>query len=67
MICVLCGVDFDTYEKVDIQGEEFVSIGGHNPAPLSEEGRCCTKCNFGKVLPARLEAMYNPKNKRNEA
>ena len=28
---------------------------GHNPLPLyNSEGRCCTTCNFTKVLPARL-------------
>jgi len=28
---------------------------GHNPSPLyNKEGRCCTICNFNKVLPARL-------------
>lgn len=28
---------------------------GHNPHPLSSEGRCCEKCNLNKVLPARLQ------------
>lgn len=65
MICVLCNKEFDKHEKVQIAGQEFVTVGGHSPAPLSEEGRCCTKCNFGKVLPARLEKIYNPNNKRN--
>lgn len=64
MICVLCNKEFDKYENTEIGSETFVSVGGHNPAPLSDEGRCCTKCNFGKVLPARLEAMYNPKNNK---
>tara|TARA_R110002020_G_scaffold420171_2_gene629316 strand:- start:309 stop:473 length:165 start_codon:yes stop_codon:yes gene_type:complete len=27
---------------------------GHNPLPLYKKGRCCTICNFNKVLPARL-------------
>lgn len=43
--CVLCGKEYD---------KEW----NHNPAPLSKEGRCCNECNYGKVLPARLEAMY---------
>lgn len=58
MICVLCNKEFDKHEKVYIGREEYVTIGGHNPAPLSEEGRCCSKCNYGKVLPARLEQLY---------
>lgn len=65
MICILCEKEFDEREVVQIAEQEFVSVGGHNPAPLSEEGRCCTKCNFSKVLPARLENMYNPKTKSN--
>lgn len=63
MICVLCNRQFDEYEKVDMGEHTFVAVGGHNPAPLSKEGRCCSKCNYGKVLPARLEQLYKkPKN-----
>ena len=31
---------------------------GHNPAPLAE-GKCCSKCNAEKVIPARLAEMTN--------
>jgi hypothetical protein len=44
--CVLCG--------------EVITddIWGHNPAPLKQEGTCCTKCNFDKVVPAREKLMF---------
>jgi hypothetical protein len=57
MMCVLCNEEFDEHEKVHIGNMSFVSVGGHNPAPLAEEGRCCTSCNFKKVLPARLSNL----------
>jgi hypothetical protein len=41
--CVLCG------EK---------SIGwGNNPEPLAsyDDGRCCERCNWEKVIPARID------------
>ncbi len=42
--CVLCGdLIHDIYDQ-------------HNPQPL-EEGVCCTKCNYEKVIPARLEEI----------
>lgn len=37
--CVLCGEPIDGY--------------GHNPAPLSHEGRCCDDCNM-KVIVVRF-------------
>jgi hypothetical protein len=31
------------------------SIGfGNNPAPVKDEGKCCDKCNFLEVIPARV-------------
>jgi hypothetical protein len=66
MICVLCEKEFAQYEMIECGEHSFISKGGHNPAPLAEKGRCCSKCNYGKVLPARLEVMYNPKNNLNE-
>jgi len=29
---------------------------GHNAEPLIEAGRCCSNCNWTKVIPARLGA-----------
>lgn len=40
--CVLCG---------DVLDNPY----GHNPAPLAESGRCCSVCNYSKVLPTRIE------------
>tara|TARA_R110001592_G_C12945348_1_gene730814 strand:+ start:138 stop:392 length:255 start_codon:yes stop_codon:yes gene_type:complete len=42
MQCVIC--------KFPITGY------GHNADPVAE-GKCCDICNFGKVIPARVEAM----------
>lgn len=39
--CVLCG---------DVLDNPY----GHNPAPLAESGRCCSGCNYSKVLPTRI-------------
>jgi len=39
-ICCLCGERTFGY--------------GNNPAPISEYGICCEKCNLNKVVPARL-------------
>ena len=37
----------------------------HNPYPLCKdndyESRCCSKCNSTKVIPARLEMMFQGK------
>lgn len=37
----------------------YVGLYGHNPAPLSEEGRCCDDCNKNHVIPARLSWMLS--------
>jgi len=43
--CVFCGDTFhDEYDR-------------NNPEPLASEGYCCTKCNYEKVIPARLEEI----------
>jgi hypothetical protein len=43
--CCFCGADFGRW--------------GHNPAPLMDgtTNACCDKCNFTKVIPARLAEM----------
>ena len=45
--CSLCGAPLDDF--------------GHNPWPLAlnEKERCCDKCNIEKVVPARIEMLYN--------
>lgn len=50
MKCVLC--------NEDIRGEVINGIArvyGHNPSPLSNEGKCCDECNMKKVIPARIK------------
>ena len=45
-VCVLCGdLIHDIYDR-------------HNPQPLAE-GVCSSKCNYEKVIPARLEEINN--------
>ena len=46
-VCCLCG--------------KKVKEWGNNPAPLAENGRCCDKCNFTKVVPARLGLLSENK------
>ena len=45
--CILCGESIEDF--------------GHNPWPLSlsEQDRCCGDCNISKVVPARIEMLYN--------
>ena len=45
--CVIC-------EKM-IMDDPF----GNNPAPVKDEGTCCSKCNREVVLPARVEIMLS--------
>tara|TARA_R110000751_G_scaffold196183_1_gene301463 strand:+ start:522 stop:719 length:198 start_codon:yes stop_codon:yes gene_type:complete len=53
MICVLCNEEI----KGDVVNGE-AKVYGHNPAPLSNEGRCCDDCNYGKVLLERLKMSW---------
>lgn len=39
--------------KCVICGNEIYDMG-HNPFPIKEEGRCCSDCNFMKVIPERM-------------
>lgn len=38
--CVICGNKY--HDK------------GHNPSPISDEGRCCAVCNAIHVIPIRI-------------
>lgn len=42
-----------------ICGEELKGFG-NNPYPISDEGRCCDKCN-DKVIEARIAALVDMK------
>ena len=46
MDCNICGLKIE----MDADG---IWDGGHNADPIIE-GRCCEKCNFALVIPARL-------------
>ena len=45
-------------EECIICGEEMKDVyDNHNAQPVAD-GRCCTDCNFNRVIPARL-AQYS--------
>ena len=37
---------------------DLIPKNSHNAEPVND-GRCCTKCNFEKVLPMRLQEIIN--------
>lgn len=43
--CCICGQEFEGY--------------GNNPWPVKENGECCDKCNYEKVIPARINQLNN--------
>lgn len=47
--CVICGVRCTGY--------------GHNPAPVSDFGRCCESCNAMNVIPTRIKLLFNREKK----
>ena len=52
--CVLCGDEI--LPQVNPENGKVFWKGGHNPAPLADEGKCCDWCNKTLVLAARLKA-----------
>ena len=57
--CCLCGDEIDT--QVTKSGpDKVIWTDGHNAEPL-KEGRCCTKCNFDKVVPFRIISTIEDK------
>lgn len=43
-------------------GKEIDDVYSNNPEPLmSAPNRCCTECNYSKVLPARFKSLQQPK------
>lgn len=38
---------------------EKIEGWGNNPWPIKEDGECCDKCNYEKVIPARIKKMYS--------
>ena len=44
--CVICHEAFPMHTAL--------AFHGHNPAPISDTGRCCDSCNATVVIPARI-------------
>lgn len=44
----------DEQERCCICGGELRN-GGNDPYPVATYGRCCDACNYGVVLPKRIE------------
>lgn len=47
--CCLCGGE--------IEVEPNGWGGGHNASPVIKNGRCCERCNWVRVIPARIKAL----------
>lgn len=55
----------DEFKKCCICGKTFEGFG-NNPAPIKNEGTCCSHCNDLVVVPARIEAMMTCNDKQLE-
>lgn len=59
--CCLCGQDIEPSVTGYMEGHNADPLT--SPIPYAERpsnmlnGRCCTKCNFRKVIPARMKAL----------
>lgn len=49
MKCIICGDEIEGH--------------GNNPSPVTEEGRCCDRCNLYTVVPARIKRAYESEEK----
>lgn len=60
MICCICENEFNENktDEVLLGSIRFKSKGGHNPDPVKDQGKCCSRCNYEVVIPARLDMMY---------
>jgi len=47
-----------------VYGKKIDDKYGHNPKPVNDTGRCCTKCNKSVVIPARTK--IEPERQVNE-
>ena len=41
----------------------YKSRGGHNPDPVKDQGKCCSRCNYEVVIP---EVPVAEKKKRDD-
>ena len=53
MKCCLC--------KEEIGKANSAWVSGNNAWPLSDDGRCCDKCNIMLVMPARIQKLKEDK------
>ena len=51
MKCCLCDHQIDVQYTAD---GKVAWSQGHNAEPLITDGRCCSDCNWSKVIPARF-------------
>ena len=47
--------------KCCIYGKEIDEMNSNDPFPYKNEGRCCDKCNYTYVIPARLGMLDTDK------
>ena len=54
----------DGYDQCVLCEDNLMDMG-HNPYPLSNEGRACEYCNMVHVIPARIAEINSNKEKSN--
>lgn len=54
----------DGYDQCVLCNDNLMDMG-HNPYPLSNEGRACEYCNMVHVIPARIAEMNTIEEKIN--
>ena len=54
MRCVFCNDEIKGEVFTTSSGFQIALHIGHNVDPVAKEGRCCEKCNYSIVIPARI-------------
>jgi len=54
MRCVFCNDEIKGEVFTTSSGFQIALDIGHNVDPVAKEGRCCEKCNYSIVIPARI-------------
>ena len=54
MRCVFCNDEIKGEVFTTSSGFQIALDVGHNVDPVAKEGRCCEKCNYSIVMPARI-------------
>ena len=55
MKCIICGGSIEPHKK---SSGEIYWKGGNNAEPVAD-GRCCDECNWGIVIPRRMDLTNN--------